>query len=110
MRTPIFAIVLAVLCAAAVSQCGGGSNAPRSIGADACMIADDVDGDGTADFVTTLTYDRHGRLVTQAVDDDGDGAPDTVAHFHYGKDREIDGIDFDLDGDGHVDIEGIPPG
>jgi hypothetical protein len=90
-------------------QCGGSDSGPDPFPG-ACTIADDVDGDGTADFLTALAYDARDRLVAQSIDHDRDGAADSVAAFAYGADGDLDGIDVDLDGDGDVEVEDIPPG
>jgi len=63
-------------------------------------LSRDNDGDGSADFIFTYTYDDNGKRLTQSNDSNADGAADQIYTYTYDSDgnRLTESTDNDADG------------
>ncbi len=63
----------------------------------------DSDGDGTADEITTYTYDANGNQTRYERDSDGDGTSDRIYTYTYDANGNQTRREYDSDGDGTAD-------
>ena len=63
-------------------------------------LSRDNDGDGTADFIFTYTYDDSGKRLTQSNDSNADGVANQIYNYTYNSDgnRLTESTDNDADG------------
>jgi YD repeat-containing protein len=78
-------------------------NTASSIRGNRTRIEYDNDGDGTADEITTFTYDANGNQTRIGYDNDGDGTVDQITTYTYDANGNITRQETDSDGDGTVD-------
>ena len=62
----------------------------------------DSNGDGTANRITTYTYDTSGNKLTYSYDNNGDGTADEIGTYTYDTNGNRLTLSYDKDGDGTV--------
>ncbi|MDG1098729.1 MAG: hypothetical protein P8O20_05030, partial [Bacteroidia bacterium] len=63
----------------------------------------DSDADGTADYISTYTYDANGNRTRLEVDSDADGTADRIYTYTYDTNGNRTSREYDNDGDGTAD-------